>query len=294
MSTPDGWGAATLYAPGHVAGRGSVRTPRPGRRLARAFGRFSTAEIRDRIDTVARLQRAVAGPTRIAVTAAHPGVDSAAVAALLASALAYHRRDRIALLDAAPGPVPLAGRLNLAAEWPLTDLAGCSQSGDFDQIESSFLRTAAGLWVLPGADGRLLDPNIYRSARAVLNQHFAVAVLHAGTAPAHEIVSDIPAHVLVAAATPESFAGVRRLAIGTYGQTQSTGFVAVFVAIGRGPTRELRAESAALAQLDVASVLLPYDPALAHVVDPSHLSERAHGAVLSVAAHALDRAAGRK
>ncbi|WP_242903157.1 nucleotide-binding protein [Actinomadura terrae] len=159
---------------------------------------------------------------RIAVMGVREGSGKSTVSALVTTAFARHRDDRVLALDLDPemGSLPL--RLGVRNEHPVADLAGADLStASFEQVRQFLVPLGERLWALPttygtvGAGRGLVDAGRYQSAGVQLSRFFGVTVADNGAGtrtPLHRaVLAAAHAQILVAPATVDGAAAVGRV-----------------------------------------------------------------------------------
>lgn len=302
MERPE-WAGAPVPAASAAISLGRVRhgdslLRRAGRGMRHVVGVSTSRYVRDRTGLAADLQRPVTTTRRIAVTSVRGGAGKTTIAALVASALALHRHDRVLLLDADPAPGSIGTRFGLGAGVSPEGLAG-RQPGSFDEVSPFLRRTRAGLWILSGTTaGRPFDP----AAAAAVSRFFAVVVIDCGAG----LVGEVQWEVLATAqacihVAPTTADGVRSAhhAVDWLGHNHQ-GIVPRTVHVFASRTPHARADlgrvTARLQRGGVGVAHLPYDRHLASggVLTPDRLAESSRQGAMRIAAEALTRAGGRR
>jgi MinD-like ATPase involved in chromosome partitioning or flagellar assembly len=273
---------------------------RIGGELLHAARGSVSREIRDRVELAARLQHQIASPRRIVVAGTQSGAGCATLTGLIGLTLAYHRLDRVVLVDGHPGPVRTLDRLGAAAGCSFGDLARMENPpARFDEVRPWIAATRGGLYALSAAAGPdRWDAGAYDAGVAALSRYFSVAVFGCGVAPTYELVAGAHALLLVTPATHDGAADLRRRLIWLHAQGLSdvvARTIAVFVSPTPGRRIDVRAESAALTEMGVATASLPFDRRLAAAAElaPDRLSDPTRAAALTITAEALTRATSR-
>jgi MinD-like ATPase involved in chromosome partitioning or flagellar assembly len=248
------------------------------------------------------LRQPVTTIRRIVVSSVRGGAGKTTVAALMASALARHRQDRVLLIDADPGLGSLPMRFGMTGASSLRDFAG-HRPGSFEEVAPHLTRTDSGLWVLPGASAAMaehpLDLVTYESAISVLSRFFTVVVIDCGAGMLGElqeaILASAHACVQVTPATTDGAVGVGR----ALDWMERRGFgelvprtVTVFATHAPHARPDLHEAAGLLRDNGVGVAYVPYDRHLASggVLVPALLAESTRTAALALAAEALTRA----
>ncbi|MDN3358850.1 MinD/ParA family protein [Actinomadura sp. DC4] len=288
--------------PGHRSVHGDPLLRRVGRGVRRAVGASAAQDVHDWAAVAAGLRQPITTIRRIVVSSVRGGAGKTTVAALMASALARHRPDRVLLIDADPGLGSLPMRFGMTGAPSLRDLAG-RRPNSFEEVAPHLARTDGGLWVLPGVRGEMaeqpLDLATYASATSALTRFFTVVVVDCGVGMVGElpeaILASAHACVHVAPATSDGAVGVGR----ALDWMRKKGFgellprtVTVFATHAPHARPDLSQAAGLLHHNGVGVAYLPYDRHLASggVLVPSLLAESTRTAALTLAADALTRA----
>ncbi|MEV5827158.1 hypothetical protein AB0L25_16415 [Spirillospora sp. NPDC052242] len=277
------------------------------RRLARGAVRPLRAadDVRALAEHGAWLARPVTTGRRIAVTGIRGGSGKSTVAALAATVLARHRRDRVLALDADPqfGSLPL--RLGVPPGPSLADLArGSLATASFAEVEPGLARPGEGLWALPGTRGAVgdggLDADVYATAGLALSRFFGVTVTDCGAGvhtPLHRaVLAAAHAQILVTPATVEGAAAAGR-ALDWLGSGELRGLVprTLVVLTVRSPVHRRLVDVGKVREIlrDVGAdvVVLEFDRHLAVGAElaPALLSYATRTTAIAIAATALRR-----
>ncbi|WP_329245971.1 AAA family ATPase [Actinoallomurus sp. NBC_01490] len=275
---------------------------RVGRGVRRAVGVSAAQEVQDWTAVADGLRQPVTTIRRIAVCSVRGGAGKTTVAALVASALARHRQDRVLLIDADPGLGSLPLRFGRSGTPSLRDLAG-RRPTSFDEVAPHLTRTDTDLWVLPGVGGEMadrpLDVATYESVTSMLTRFFTIVVVDCGAG----MVGELPEAILAGAhaclhvtpATSDGAIGVGH-ALEWMGRNGFGALVprtmAVFATHAPHARPDLDQATGLLHDNGVGVAYLPYDRHLASggVLIPGLLAESTRTAALTIAAEALTRA----
>jgi len=250
------------------------------------------------------IQQPVTTGRRIAVTSIRGGAGKSVVAALIATAMAHFRQDRVLAVDADPGIGSLPLRLGMTSAPSLRSLIESrADAGSFEAIRSHLAQTDAGVWALGGAEGRFADVDLraYRNAGTLLGRYFGVTVTDCGAGLTGEltngILDDAHAQVLVTPATPDGAISARKaldLLAGTHAELAGRTTV-VFVTHAAGAGLDLDRAIRTMPPWLPRVEHLAFDRHLADgsIIDAARLAEPTRVAALRVAAAALTLAAGR-
>jgi MinD-like ATPase involved in chromosome partitioning or flagellar assembly len=291
--------------PPEAAGRGVHGDPllrRVGRGVRRVVGGSVAQETHDWTEVATGLRQPVTTIRRIVVSSVRGGAGKTTVAALMASALARLRQDRVLLIDADPGLGSLPMRFGMTGAASLRDFAG-HRPGSFEEVAPHLTRTDSDLWVLPGASAAMADQPLdlatYESAISVLSRFFTVVVIDCGAGMIGElqeaILASAHACVHVTPATTDGAIGVGR----ALDWMERKGFgellprtMAVFATHAPHARPDLHQAAELLRDNGVGVAYLPYDRHLASggVLVPALLAESTRSAALAFAAEALTRA----
>ncbi|QXJ24193.1 hypothetical protein AGRA3207_005467 [Actinomadura graeca] len=252
------------------------------------------------------IQHPVTTGRRIAVMGVRGGSGKSTVAALIASAYARHRDDRVLALDLDPelGTLPL--RLGARAEHSLADLAEEDLgTATFEQVRPLLTALGDRLWALPATRGRLgaghVDAELYRSAGTQLSRFFGITVADNGAgirSRLHQaVLASAHAQILVAPATVDGAARVGRvldwMAVGGLEALRPRTLV-VFTARSphRAGTVDVDRAAGILAEIGVAAIRLGFDRQLAvgTTLDHGRLAYSTRLTAIAIAAEALRRA----
>lgn len=250
------------------------------------------------------VQQPVTTGRRIAVTGIRGGAGKSVVSALMATAMAHFRQDRVLALDADPGIGSLMLRLGMTGAPSLHRLVTSgADPASFDAVRAYLAQTDAGVWALGGTDDRFGEVNLasYRAATNLLGRFFGVTVIDCGAGLTGElpegVLSDAHSQVMVTPATPDGVLSARRalelLATDRPELASRTTVVLAAHAAGAGvdPDRALATMPPWCRRVEY----LAYDRHLADgsLIDPARLAEPTRVAALRIAGTALTLAAGR-
>lgn len=250
------------------------------------------------------IQQPVTTGRRIAVTSIRGGAGKSVVSALMATALAHFRQDRVLAVDADPGIGSLMLRLGMTTAPSLRHLAGGrANAGSFDAVRTYLAQTDAGVWALGGTEDRFGQVNLedYRTATNLLARFFGVTVTDCGaglTGDLHEgILADAHAQVMVTPATPDGAISARRALdmLATAHRELATRTIVVFVTHAAGAGIDLNRAIAMMPSWCPRVEHLAFDRHLADgsLIDASRLAEPTRVAALRIAAASLTLAVGR-
>jgi MinD-like ATPase involved in chromosome partitioning or flagellar assembly len=276
------------------------------RRVAREIRKVTGASQDAYLDATLAdaIQQPVTTGRRIAVTSIRGGAGKSVIAALVATALAHFRQDRVLALDADPGIGSLMLRLGMTSAPSLRHLvAGEVDATSFDAVRSYLAQTDAGVWALGGTDDRFGQVNLasYRAATNLLGRFFGVTVIDCGAGLTGElyegVLADAHSQVMVSPATPDGVISARRalelLATDRPELAPRTTVVFVAHAAGAGvdPDRAVATMSPWCRRVEH----LAFDRHLADgsLIDPARLAEPTRITALRIAGAALTLAAGR-
>jgi MinD-like ATPase involved in chromosome partitioning or flagellar assembly len=131
----------------------------------------------------AALTQPVPACRRIAVVSVRGGAGKTTLAALVGTALATHRQDRVLTVDADPAMGSLPLRLGVAAARSLRDLA-TARPESWEDSSAFLARAGERLWLLPGSQGGRhgaeLEFEVFQAAVDGLESHFAASVIDCG------------------------------------------------------------------------------------------------------------------
>lgn len=259
----------------------------------------ASREAREATARAERLRQPVTTIRRIAVLSGRGGAGKTTVTALVATALAAARPDRVLAVDAAPELGSLALLAGASSPHPVAGFGQATpQPQAFEDADAHLGRTDSGLWLLTGptTPAPRLDLPAYRAAVAALSRFFAVLVTDCGPDPASRlnlgVLEDAHALALVAPvtvdgllSTHQTLARLRRTSAALLPRT-------VVVLSGQTPHTEavdLKRGTRALAAQGVRVARLPYDRHLAAGarLRPRLLGERTTTAVIGLAADLL-------
>ncbi len=178
--------AEEAIEPPPSARRRGLRPPGTGRRRTAQPDR----QTQQRLDQVARVQRALTGPHQIAVVSLKGGVGRTTVSALLGLTLSEHREDRVIVVDATPAGGTLSDRLIGSTGPGIRDL--------LDRLDVDDVHSLADIELFSGAVGNLrvlasdqdLARNLalngleYERVCLLLQRHFPIIVTDGATGPA--------------------------------------------------------------------------------------------------------------
>jgi MinD-like ATPase involved in chromosome partitioning or flagellar assembly len=272
------------------------------RRVREVLGMGASREVREATARAERLRQPVTTIRRIAVLSGRGGAGKTTVAALVATALAAARPDRVLAVDAAPELGSLALLAGASSPRPVAGFGGAAlQPQAFEDADPHLGRTDSGLWLLTGPTGAdpapRLDLPAYRAAVAALSRFFAVLVTDCGPDPASRlnlgVLEDAHALALVAPATVDGLLSTHQT-IARLRQTSAALLPrTVVVLTSQSPDTEavdLKRGTRTLASQGVRVARLPYDRHLAAGarLRPRLLGERTATAVIGLAADLLD------
>jgi MinD-like ATPase involved in chromosome partitioning or flagellar assembly len=271
------------------------------RRVREVLGMGASREVREATTRAERLRQPVTTIRRIAVLSGRGGAGKTTLAALVATALAAARPDRVLAVDAAPELGSLALVAGAASPRPVAGFGRAApQPQAFEDADPHLGRTDSGLWLLTGPTSAdpapRLDLPAYRAAVAALSRFFAVLVTDCGPDPASRlnlgVLEDAHALALVAPATVDGLLSAHQ-AIARLRQTSASLLPRTVVVLSsQSPHTEavdLKRGTRTLASQGVRVVRLPYDRHLAAGarLRPQLLGERTTTTVIGLAADLL-------
>jgi MinD-like ATPase involved in chromosome partitioning or flagellar assembly len=271
------------------------------RRVREVLGMGASREVREATTRAERLRQPVTTIRRIAVLSGRGGAGKTTVAALVATALAAARPDRVLAVDAAPELGSLALVAGAASPRPVAGFGRAApQPQAFEDADPHLGRTDSGLWLLTGPTSAdpapRLDLPAYRAAVAALSRFFAVLVTDCGPDPASRlnlgVLEDAHALALVAPATVDGLLSTHQ-AIARLRQTSASLVPRTVVVLSsQSPHTEavdLERGTRTLASQGVRVARLPYDRHLAAGarLRPQLLGERTTTTVIGLAADLL-------
>jgi MinD-like ATPase involved in chromosome partitioning or flagellar assembly len=271
------------------------------RRIREVLGLGASREVREATTRAERLRQPVTTIRRIAVLSGRGGAGKTTVAALVATALAAARPDRVLAVDAAPELGSLALLAGAASPRPVAGFGRAApQPQAFEDADPHLGRTDSGLWLLTGPTSAdptpRLDLPAYRAAVAALSRFFAVLVTDCGPDPASRlnlgVLEDAHALALVAPATVDGLLSTHQT-IARLRQTSASLLPRTVVVLSsRSPNTEavdLKRGTRTLASQGVRVARLPYDRHLAAGarLRPQLLGERTTTTVIGLAADLL-------
>ena len=271
------------------------------RRVREVLGMGASREVREATTRAERLRQPVTTIRRIAVLSGRGGAGKTTVAALVATALAAARPDRVLAVDAAPELGSLALLAGAASPRPVAGLGRAApQPQAFEDADPHLGRTDSGLWLLTGPTSAdptpRLDLPAYRAAVAALSRFFAVLVTDCGPDPASRlnrgVLEDAHALALVAPATVDGLLSTHQT-IARLRQTSASLLPRTVVVLSsqtpHGEAVDLKRGTRSLASQGVRVARLPYDRHLAAGarLRPELLGERTTTAVIGLAADLL-------
>ncbi|GAA2426877.1 hypothetical protein GCM10010191_44370 [Actinomadura vinacea] len=250
------------------------------------------------------LGRRVPGHRQIAVVSVRGGAGKTTMAALLATALARHRADRVLAVDADAdlGSLPL--RLGVRSEHCLFDLAERRPEG-FEEAARYLARTEDGVWVLPATRGGRIAGEFtletFQAALGSVNRYFAAAVVDCGAGILTELHGGILAtthsQVLVTSATVDGALSAQG-ALEWFTNSGQGALLArtVIAMVSHAPHADADIDRAVrmLKEGGMHVVLVPYDRHLAMggTLEPDKLGGGTKSAITKVAADVFARALG--
>jgi MinD-like ATPase involved in chromosome partitioning or flagellar assembly len=271
------------------------------RRVREVLGMGASREVREATTRAERLRQPVTTIRRIAVLSGRGGAGKTTLAALVATALAAARPDRVLAVDAAPELGSLALVAGAASPRPVAGFGRAApQPQAFEDADPHLGRTDSGLWLLTGPTSAdpapRLDLPAYRAAVAALSRFFAVLVTDCGPDPASRlnlgVLEDAHALALVAPATVDGLLSAHQ-AIARLRQTSASLLPRTVVVLSsQSPHTEavdLKRGTRSLASQGVRVARLPYDRHLAAGarLRPQLLGERTTTTVIGLAADLL-------
>jgi MinD-like ATPase involved in chromosome partitioning or flagellar assembly len=271
------------------------------RRVREVLGMGASREVREATTRAERLRQPVTTIRRIAVLSGRGGAGKTTLAALVATALAAARPDRVLAVDAAPELGSLALVAGAASPRPVAGFGRAApQPQAFEDADPQLGRTDSGLWLLTGPTSAdpapRLDLPAYRAAVAALSRFFAVLVTDCGPDPASRlnlgVLEDAQALALVAPATVDGLLSTHQ-AIARLRQTSASLLPRTVVVLSsQSPHTEavdLKRGTRTLASQGVRVARLPYDRHLAAGarLRPQLLGERTTTTVIGLAADLL-------
>jgi MinD-like ATPase involved in chromosome partitioning or flagellar assembly len=271
------------------------------RRVREVLGMGASREVREATTRAERLRQPVTTIRRIAVLSGRGGAGKTTLAALVATALAAARPDRVLAVDAAPELGSLALVAGAASPRPVAGFGRAApQPQAFEDADPHLGRTDSGLWLLTGPTSAdpapRLDLPAYRAAVAALSRFFAVLVTDCGPDPASRlnlgVLEDAHALALVAPATVDGLLSTHQ-AIARLRQTSASLLPRTVVVLSsQSPHTEavdLKRGTRTLAAQGVRVARLPYDRHLAAGarLRPQLLGERTTTTVIGLAADLL-------
>jgi MinD-like ATPase involved in chromosome partitioning or flagellar assembly len=271
------------------------------RRVRAVLGMGASREVREATTRAERLRQPVTTIRRIAVLSGRGGAGKTTLAALVATALAAARPDRVLAVDAAPELGSLALVAGAASPRPVAGFGRAApQPQAFEDADPHLGRTDSGLWLLTGPTSAdpapRLDLPAYRATVAALSRFFAVLVTDCGPDPASRlnlgVLEDAHALALVAPATVDGLLSTHQ-AIARLRQTSASLLPRTVVVLSsQSPHTEavdLKRGTRTLASQGVRVARLPYDRHLAAGarLRPQLLGERTTTTVIGLAADLL-------
>lgn len=281
---------------------GDALIRRVGLGVRRAVG--GSGSVKGQADIAAYLQRPVSSYRQIAVVSVRGGAGKTTMAALLATALARHRADRVLAMDADAdlGSLPL--RLGVRSELSLFDLAG-KQPRTFEEAAQYLSRTSEGLWVLSATRGGRIAGEFtletFQSAFSAVNRYFSTAVMDCSAGILTELHRGILAHthgvVLVTPGTVDGALSARGalewFASGAQRELLSRTVIAM---VTHAPQvgADLERATQMLSAWGTPVVHVPYDRHVSSgaALDMARLGEATQAAALRLAYEAFRRALG--
>lgn len=276
-------------------------TRQAARRVREVLGMGASREVREATARAERLRQPVTTIRRIAVLSGRGGAGKTTVAALVATALAASRPDRVLAVDAAPELGSLALLAGASSPRPVAGFGRAApQPQAFDDAESHLGRTDSGLWLLTGPTTSDRDPRLdlaaYRAAVAAVSRFFAVLVTDCGPDPGSRlnlgVLEDAHALALVAPATVDGVLSTHQLLVRLRQTSASLVPRTVVVLSSQTPHTgavDLKRGTRTLASQGVRVARLPYDRHLAAGarLRPGLLGEATTTAVMGLTADLL-------
>ena len=271
------------------------------RRVRAVLGMGASREVREATTRAERLRQPVTTIRRIAVLSGRGGAGKTTLAALVATALAAARPDRVLAVDAAPEMGSLALVAGAASPRPVAGFGRAApQPQAFEDADPHLGRTDSGLWLLTGPTSAdpapRLDLPAYRAAVAALSRFCAVVVTDCGPDPSSRlnlgVLEDAHALALVAPATVDGLLSTHQ-AIARLRQSSASLLPRTVVVLSsQSPHIEavdLKRGTRTLASQGVRVARLPYDRHLAAGarLRPQLLGERTTTTVIGLAADLL-------
>lgn len=276
---------------------------RVGRELVGGIGATSAQQTGHQARLALSLQRPVTTGRRIAVASVRGGAGKSTVSALVGSALARHRGDRVLVLDGDPDLGSVSARLGVEQALSLRALfGGGGQPRSFEELSPYLRRASAGLWVLSGrreaGAPAPIDASSFGLAQPVLSRFFAVSVVDCATGLYSELSTAVLARVhallLVAPATADGVWSARealdQLAATFYRPLLERCVLALISHSADGAV-DLRTAMRTLSLYGVQVVRMPYDRHLAAgaAIDLRRVGNGVQEFTLRAAAEALLR-----
>jgi MinD-like ATPase involved in chromosome partitioning or flagellar assembly len=284
-------------------GHGDPLARRVGRLARRLAGTSAAGEVEQATLVAHQLQQPVTTGRRIAVVSIRGGAGKTTVAALLGTAFAHYRHDRVLVLEADVGLGTLPARLGVhQVRRTVGELAGTvTASAPFETIAEHLLPLPGGGWLLAGSRGQVgaqLDPAAYPALAVTLSRFFAVTVVDCDTLPgelARGALADAHARALVTPATVEGVVTARTVLdwLAGLGRPELLAGTVVTLVAGTPHTVVDVEEAAALLAVGGAGVLaVPYDRHLAAggPIEATRLAAGTREATTRLAADLLTRA----
>ncbi|WP_084701398.1 AAA family ATPase [Cryptosporangium arvum] len=255
-------------------------------------------------DVAGELGAPVTTGRRIAVLGIRGGSGKSTVAALLVSAYATHRGDRVLAVDADPDLGSLGLRLGASSPTSLANLGKVPRVwSTLDEAERCLGRSQSGAWILSGERGsaapETVAPNAYFGVLHGISRYFAVTVVDAGAGmvtPLNQaVLSDAHAIVLATPASIDGVVSARRALewIREWNpQRLQQAMIALTAMSPQAVGIDLNRTAEAFAPFGVVPALLPYDRHLAtgSTIEPWRLGERTRNSAVQLAAATLAKA----
>lgn len=276
---------------------------RVGRQVLRGVGATAQQQVGRRGELAERLNRPVTTGRRVAVVSVRGGAGKSTLAALVGSAFALHRADRVVVVDGDPDLGSVAVRLGVEQAASLRALfGGGARPAAFEQLSPQLRQTRAGVWVLSGRREIGAPPPVdvasFGLAQPVLSRYFAMSLVDCGAGLYGELTRSVLSRVhALLFVTPSTADGVRsaRQALDQLAQTYYRPLLdrCVLALVRHAPHggTDLAAAARALSVHGVHVVRLPYDRHLAAgaTIDLPKVGQGVQEAVLELGAETLLR-----
>lgn len=280
-----------------------MHKPRPRRRFSLFGGKGRELARQENIE-LERLRIPIRSPRRIAVVGLKGGVGKTTLSVLIAGLYSQVRGEPVLLLDADPTFGSLLLRSGVAPTHSARDLAGRGDPGDLSILTPYLGRSANGTWVLPSGldpgESASFDAATFVATMDVVHRHFPITVTDCGAGLSGGLMRQLlgGTHTLVFATSPSvdgltsTYAGLRWIAERGFGALVADSFVAITAVRRRGTPVDMTAAAQRFQGLCRGVLTIPDDPHLraGGRIDHSDLSEQTRGAVLHLAAEALQAA----